>query len=72
LVYTWVMDIKKAIAKEEGLIDEYETLLVDTKKFLNSHDVPINVRAVVNVGMGVVTGWVFECEARIDELADRL
>ena len=66
------MDIKKAIAKEESLIDEYEALLLATKTFLSKNVVPIDVRVVMNVGMTTVTGWVFDCEARIDELADQL
>jgi hypothetical protein len=66
------MDIKKAIAKEESLIDEYEALLLATKTFLSKNVVPIDVRVVMNVGMTTVTGWVFEAEARIDELADQL
>jgi hypothetical protein len=65
-------DIRKAMAQEEALIDEYEGLLLATKKFLSHHNVPLNVRSVINVGLSTVTGWVFEAEARIDELADQL
>jgi hypothetical protein len=66
------MDIEKAVAREEALIDEYEALLLAAKTFLSKNVVPIDVRVVMNVGMTTITDWVFQSESIIDDLNDHL